>query len=159
MKIITANIPLDYCRHCPEDSEDRKTVVIRLFHLSPRPRLLTAPVCPVSEVSLDGVWDGQWRYYFNSWRQLSANWLPSPSVPCVHFLSNVIRDAWIKTFSAVVSWEGDHPGISVTAHLLHKHTPNEHIMMVVTQISSDPCLLSDVTLHVLSGVRGAGSCH
>lgn len=72
MKIITANIPriiVGIVRWI------LKIVKLLLFLSSPF--VTEAPhLCAVSEVSLDWDSDGQWRYYFNSWRQLSANWRP-----------------------------------------------------------------------------------
>ena len=143
MKIITANIPwiiVGIVRWI------LKIVKLLLF-VSALPFVTRAPVidwlhlCPVSEVSLDGGSDGQWRYYFNSWRQLSANWRPlhlSPVSTSSQMSSEMLGAGSRHSQLCLMRVTSDHTG-SVTAHWLHKHSPNEHMMVTRSDQARAPC--------------------
>ena len=121
-------------------------------------RLLTPCTCAQCRKSVwIGVSDGQWRYYFNSWRQLSANWPP------LH-LSSVSTSSPMSSEKLGAGAGSRHSqlwqvtwGWPVTTQAVSHITgytntaPNDPALMVTTQIRSGPCSLSDVTPHVLSG--------
>ena len=137
------------------DPKDRKTVVIPLLSICHRG---PAPVLSVgSQFGLRLRWTMEkWRYYFNSWRQLSANWRPlhlSP-VSTSAQMSSEMLGAGSRHSQLWHVWWGWPVTTQAVSRLMSYTNTGLMTTLITTQIRAGPCCLSDVTLHVLSGPHG-----